>query len=208
MLWHKAQGAGGAGGGIKFVSSAIDTAGFGTTITVSAPAGIQDGDVLVALGSAPNGGSAVTPPSGFTVRLYDATPDPTFYVFTKTASSESGNYTFTFAGNAGNKVFAILVYRGATETDVLIGSVAKSDGFGITAPSISPTSNGALIGFYAVNAGPSTVTVPSGMTQREFTSPVAIFDAVPNPSGSTGTKTATFNDDDSIGGFLMQIYEE
>lgn len=195
---------------VEFISSSINRVTT-TGNTVVAPTGIQNGDLLVALGINETAGRSLTYPSGFNQRLLNNGTDNSVFVATKVASSESGDYTFTWSGS-GNNTIAVLVYRNATDSDRLIGSVTRASPSNTsTAVSISPTTEGALIGFFAQEDNENISVAPDGMTQRAaqtVSSPsLAIYDIVPNDTGATGDKTLRWADNDAaVVGFLMQIY--
>lgn len=99
--------------------SAAGKAGAGTSITVPAPAGIVDGDILLALGSNGHGlTTGMTYPDGTwtSIRNFDhTTGGPGGGLGWKRASGESGDYTFDFpgAGSSVNRVAWIIVISGA-----------------------------------------------------------------------------------------------
>lgn len=80
----------------------------GNSVTVTAPSGIQNGDVLLAfVGSLDNAG--MTPPSGFTLIISQTNATRSIYCYYKVASSESGNYTFT--NTTSGKAASAAMYR-------------------------------------------------------------------------------------------------
>jgi hypothetical protein len=192
---------------VEYVSSSINrtTAALNT---VTAPTGITDGDLLVAFGYNEDSSRTLTYPAGFTERLLDNGTLNSVFVATKIASDESGDYDFTWSNN--RNTVAILVYRNATDSDRLIGTVTKADSETSTALSISPINEGALIGFFALSDNKAVSIAPVGMTQRALqtaSSPsLAVYDIVPNDTGATGDKTLRWGDNDDTAGFLMQIY--
>lgn len=173
-----------------FVSSSINrTTTAGNTVT--APTGIQNGDLLVAvLFNTDPTAEPITLPSGWSRLTETETADSYFVLATKTAASESGSYTFTFDVSATNTA-AILVYRNATRINT-VGTFTA----GTTAPAITPTYAGTLVGAFAVESGRSVSTAPSGMTQRavyDASIPsLAVFDQSNQPAASTGTKSVTW----------------
>ncbi len=173
-----------------FVSSSINRVSGNNTVT--APTGIQNGDLLVAvLFHTDQNAEPITLPSGWSRLTETETADSYFVLATKTAASESGSYTFTFDVSAANTA-AILVYRNATRINTVGAFTA-----GTTAPEITPTYAGTLVGAFAVESGRSVSTAPSGMTQRavyDVSIPaLAIFDQPNQPAASTGTKSITWS---------------
>lgn len=151
----------------SFVSANSGTT-LATFITVSAPANIQDGDLLVAIGALQATSRLAGVPSGFKIHSIqtNATQPGWFFIATKTASSESGSYTFTQAISGANARIAILVYRNATKVNC-IGTGSWAAATTITAGEILPTSRGVnLAAFFNDTGGQTITTPPSGMTSR------------------------------------------
>jgi hypothetical protein len=193
---------------VEYISSSIRRVD-GPSNTLTAPTGITDGDLLIAFGFSVRVNRTATYPAGFSQRLLNNGDNNSVFVATKVASGESGDYAFTWSGTDDNTV-AILVYRNATDSDRLIGTVTKADTNTSTAVSISPTDEGALIGFFALEDDKSVSIAPIGMTRRALQTAanpsVAIYDLVPNSTGATGDKTLRWADNEDNVGFLMQIY--
>lgn len=148
-----------------FISSSTARAS-ATTVTVTAPANIQDGDLLIAVGfGSASYCSAV--PSNFSlinnIPFASGTTDA-FFLATKTASSESGNYTFTFAATAVI-VAQVMVFRNATTVNT-VGTMATdtSDATqNMTATSITPTYKGATVAAFYHPSNGTVNTAPTGM---------------------------------------------
>jgi hypothetical protein len=182
-------------GAPSFISSSINRASTATSVTVTAPASIQNGDLLVCFfyAAAQN---ATTLPTGFTSAYTDTASNPRINVGYKIASSESGNYTFSPASSA-NLSAAILVYRTASFN--VVGTLGRSVSPTVSAPSVTSTLPGILIASFTTNNTTAPVpSAPSGMTQREASigsvnaPSVIIFDEVISVSGATGTRTVTW----------------
>jgi hypothetical protein len=194
---------------VEYISSSINRTTTASN-TVTAPTGITDGDLLVALGINVETSRTLTYPAGFAERLLDNSTRNSVFVATKIASGESGDYAFTWSGSNENNTITLLVYRNATDSDRLIGTVTKANSDTSTALSISPINEGALIGFFALSDDQNVIIAPVGMTQRALQNAsnpsLAIYDIVPNGTGVTGDKTLGWGNDDDTAGFLMQIY--
>ena len=193
---------------VEYISSSINKSTVALN-TVTAPAGITDGDLLVAFGIHVLSSKTVTYPAGFTERLLNNGTKNSIFVATKVASSESGDYGFTWSGITNSNTIAILVYRNATDSDRLIGTVTRAESSTSTALSISPTDKGALIGFFALEDNETVSIAPVGMTQRALNTSgpsVGIYDIVPNGTGATGDKTLQWANSADAAGFFMQIY--
>ena len=89
---------------VKFrsVSTATNTTGVdGTSVVVTLPSEVTDGDVLIAV---TNGytGDVFVPPTGWTfLGVFDDSTGLRSRAYKKIAASEPANYTFTFAGGGG-----------------------------------------------------------------------------------------------------------
>ena len=150
--------------GYPFTSSAND-GGTGDPVVVTAPAGIVDGDLLLAF--VYNSGASntvVTPPSGWT--LVDTTndspaDDDIMWLYTKVASSEPSTYTWSF--DQEFSVVGILDYGpGTIDTDVT--------NFDNTADVLTSAFTAAAAGEkVVVGAGNylgDSLTTPAGLTER------------------------------------------
>lgn len=206
-------GAANAGPPPVFISSSIARSN-SSGITVTAPTGIQNGDLLVAIGFTPKTSTTVTLPSGFSIQTFIGTGNVTAgvssFVATKVAASESGNYTFTWTGNP---TIAILVYRNATTVNS-IGATSEVNSTSVAAPSITPSYEGTLIAYFATVKGATISSSPSGMTLRASkTDPISgalyLYDLAAQSATATGSKSATWDgtSDDTIS-FLLQITNE
>jgi hypothetical protein len=176
-----------------FISSSVNR----TTVaanTVTAPIGILDGDYLVAVCINVNN-NTVTVPSGFTVQSANTGAGMAMHIYAKVASSESGNYLFTWSGTSSNTI-AIMVYR-ACDSVNLAGVKASSSTSTQTAASITPTMLGTLCAVFSQNSTNTVVTPPSGMTLQvtyNAASPgLYIYDRVSQEAAATGDKTLTLS---------------
>lgn len=195
-----------------FVSSSSTESVGSTTNIVTAPSGIQNGDLLVAVIYGNNGSLTLTLPSGFTnipVRFTSGLGS-NFYIATKIASSESGNYTFTWSSSATSAA-GIMVYRNATTINC-IGAVNAQESTIYGTGSITPTFSGTFIAAFAANTAFGVVAEPSGMTLRENiggTLRFRLYDLA-NQSGNVEITTKTFEQNSSTQGlgFGFQITNE
>jgi hypothetical protein len=211
MLATFLKGASAAAADVEFVSSSINRSNQATN-TVTAPAGIQDGDLLVAYGSILNINRTVTLPSGFTSRLLvqnTANGNMTVFIATKAASNESGNYVFTWNQTRDNTV-SILVYRNAADEGRFIGAETGGTSASATATSITPAVKGALLALFSNVDTRTVLTPPSGMTQLALHTgsapPVAAYGVTPNGTDATGDKTLEWSGSSRTSSVQMQIY--
>lgn len=199
-----------------FVSSSVASGG-GTSATVTAPSGIQNGDLLVALVFVTGGGAStvVTPPTGFNVQSRQNSSATVFCFATKVAASESGNYTFAVSGTSSNTSAIVLVYRNATSVNT-VGALAIAASNTVAAASITPTYNGTLVAAYVRNGSGSVTatTPPAGMTLRGSyltANPVfEVYDQAAQTATATGTKSIAFNGPGTpeTAGILLQVTNE
>jgi len=192
----------------SFISSSINRANSVTTLTVTAPSGIQDNDLLVCFvyGS---GVATVTLPTGFTNVYSETSANPRVNVGWKTAASESGNYVFTASGSA-NLSASILVYRSASYD--VVGTITRPGSSTVSASSVTSTIPGILIAaFTSSSVSPTVTSAPSGMTQRAITTGSAsapslvVYDEVIAVSGATGSRTLTWSAGTTTSGIQLFV---
>lgn len=179
--------------------------------TLTAPTGIANNDILVACLIVGNTSApTVTPPSGFSEVtgypiIYSKPTDPWYvniHVYTKVASSESGNYTFTH-GSAYTEGIIYAVEGADTSTPVspTPTQVTYSNADTVVAPSITPARNSSAI-FWVGGAwdasGPATPPAGTTPTFTEDYDPGTggVFYAASGVlaiAAATGTKSVTFN---------------
>ena len=180
-------------------STATQYFSFGTTITVSVPAGVQDGDLLYAA-VAMQSATAIPTPAGWT--LIRSTKDganlirlATFY---RIASGDAGaSYTWTVDA-VTPETAGIAAYTGVDPLTPLDVQGGGSGGSGnCVAPSITTTaSNDLLIGSFANTASLTSFTPPGTMTERWDINTFGgasheLADEIFATPGATGTRTAT-----------------
>jgi hypothetical protein len=179
------------------------------SVTVSKPAGLADGDVLV-LAININGGNAVgftglTLPSGFT--LQDSTPSSNGHrvvVATKavsSASSEPSTYTTSWSGITANTSGAILAaYSGidtTTPADVAASTTSNASSASPTTPTVTTASDNAIVlsilaadsGAVTTSSGSPAVTVRADVGGRQ----ISLSDRVLATAGATGVTTLGYN---------------
>ncbi len=170
-----------------------------TNTTITAPSGITDGDLLVAvhlvgLATAPT----VTAPAGWTratgfPRMYDNGFQVSCAVYYKTAASEAGNYTWTHSA-ASSDGFIYCISNPSTATP----QVSRLAGTGTTstAPTLLTTTNNAVVIFADINfnaygsSSPPAGTTPTFTERRDSASGlIYAADGILSTAGWTGDKT-------------------
>lgn len=201
MILRQALMMAAGGGNPKFLGYAAANVSGSTTIVVNKPAGVQDGDLMIAVMVTPSFPTTAGP-AGWSKVLTQGT-NPGMDAFTKTAASEPSDYTFTLSA-AANPAIQILAFRNAA-FDV-VGSLDTITGTGdITIPAI--TSDGGLViaavGGWSASSG-STTSTPSGMTLihtetkagSPYTKLATFLQKV--SAGSTGTRISTIGVNNSF----------
>ena len=188
---------------VAFRSSSAGTASVGN-ITVTAPAGVADGDFLVAIAWSDDGLVQVTAPAGWAAAapVQSVSGVGVGKVWTKTAASEPGSEVWTGGGNSTSIVF-VMAFTGASGIDVgptfANGTTASTTR---TAPTISPIGADSIlvVSFASLvnNAGADAYTTPTNMTERhdvgDAASPyysAALDTQVLVAAGATGTRVST-----------------
>lgn len=152
------------------------TASTGNTadITITAPSGIVNGNLLVAAVFI-NNASAVTPPAGWT--LIDNTPGSArMYMFYKVASGESGDYTFTCA--ATSKSGVMLRISGHDPASPIGNHTNNDSSLGTAMPTCNVnTTTPNSLAVYAVGQ-------PNNETYSSYSSPLAENASVNTTNGN------------------------
>lgn len=157
----------------SFVSVSNTRAGDNSVI-VTAPSGIQNGDLLIAVAYLSATAETITLPSGFTSVEYDTTAAPLLRVGYKIASNESGNYTFSYSIDRDSQS-TILVYRNSTYNIESI--ITRVDTQTPTANALTNPNVGINLYLFTNDIGNTTVnTGPTGGTQRLLSLGGSAFD--------------------------------
>lgn len=176
-----------------------------TNSIVTAPAGIQNGDVLLYTMFLGITGTAITatPPTGFVacsggtfpIALTDGSFNARAYVWYKIASSESGDYTSTHT--AGSSSATMLAISGGTGTPAC--TTNNGTGGTTTATGLTTSANDSLVAFVgwdwadtANNVTPPTGATPTFSEVLDLTI-TYVATGVLATAGATGDKTITNN---------------
>jgi hypothetical protein len=165
------------------------------------PTGVTSGDALLAA-VAVRGAPTITPPAGWTLVRQEANASTMRQaIFVHVAGgSEPATYTFTFS-SAQSSAGGIAAYSGVDPTNPVDahGGQLNAASTSITAPSITTTGpDRMLVGFFGLPAL-SSMTAPSGMTERydqtvpatnQFKVTTGSSDQVVTSAGATGTRVA------------------
>jgi len=189
---------------ITYISeSHATTAGATTSIVVTAPANIQNGDILVAFGASYSDGPDISLPSGFTTiaTQYDDKDIYCRVIGWKRASSESGNYTFSVLPSSINGA-GIIVLRGClasgSPVDVYSNTNYTTSNTTLRAASVTTTVANTMLVAAGMLKADTSFTPPSGMTEAydaatggAFGIAITAAYATQASSGASGNKDFT-----------------
>lgn len=178
---------------IAFRAASSAANGEGPTLTLSTPAGVQQGDLMLA-GLFDRGSPVITPPSGWTFIRHDV-HGTVYYRFA--TDSEPSSYTWSFSPPKA-VVGVIAVYSGVDADPVSASSGRRNDAsYRISAPSAYVKESGSMVvGFFGIPRQ-TNITRPYGMTRRALVRSgsgravaIEVADMVRNEIGPTGRKVA------------------
>jgi sugar lactone lactonase YvrE len=172
-----------------------------TSVTISKPAGVTTGDLMVAAVTV-RGAPTITAPGGWTLARIDTNGSAMRQVvYTKfAAGSEPSSYTWSFSAKASSAGI-IVAYQGidvATPVDASSGQPNPAS-TAITAPALSASVPGTLlVGFFGT-AGNAATAPPTGMIEQaeiiqsagKNKMSLEAADAFLAGTGSSGTRVAT-----------------
>jgi hypothetical protein len=175
--------------------SADSNSGNVTTLTVTKPAGVIDGDIMVAAIGI-DGGSGVsitTPPAGWTLaRRTDNGTAIGLAVYYKVAASEGASYDWVFDTKAKHSGGICAYYDNDAAPFDQENGQATASSTDHAAPTITPTvSNTMLVASYVIGAL-QTWTADAAMTERVDESSASTGLMMSDElwvSGATGTRT-------------------
>jgi hypothetical protein len=142
-----------------------------TSLTLARPAGVQSGDVLLAVISTRlYASSTITAPSGWTLVRRDSSTTSgglSQAVYVRAASAETGPYSWRW-GSSVSAAGAILAYSGVDATSPVLAAsgLISRNTTSIRAPSVTTGASGAaIVGLWA-NNGQTNTAPPTGLTER------------------------------------------
>jgi hypothetical protein len=180
---------------VRSVSS--DSASSDTDISIvpATPAGTAVGDILVAWGFCLQA-RTITPPTGFTERITDASTGYRGYIWTKTAVG-GDDLTFTISGTFGGPSVGVLAISGGTETGIA-ATISHSDSNDNQplCPSVTTVAANSLVlslegsgnGETATCSGP---TEELDITGGSFGTHLAVYSEIQSSSGASSGRTVT-----------------
>jgi hypothetical protein len=170
-----------------------------TNTVLAAPAGLANGDILIAMIVTGQSGSVPplpAPPAGFAPFGTDTNVnDGSFYgrlgIFWKRAAGESGSYTFSHATCSSQGL--LKAYSGCLGSGTPLGATANRTGFftGSIGDSITTTAANSYLLYEAHDwTGSGALAPPTGMTER-FDGLIYSADEPIVAAGATGTRAQT-----------------
>lgn len=182
-------------------STSAGTSAAGTTITISVPTGVLDGDLLI-MAVALRGGTGVTnfACTGWTSLLSsNQGTNVQLNILYRVAASEPANYSPTWTGsfNAAGAIYA------ASRWDMVAPALTSQANTGspaaMTAPSITPSNSPALLLLIGGSASGVTCTPATGMIERvdvkstdaSNNGALTIDEEVTRVASPTGTRAVT-----------------
>lgn len=206
MLWTRLAGALSVKNRPTFVGvSQTDSGGTGSTsLTLNVPAGVQNGDLLIAVVFGSGGAVGDWIQTSWTWAVEQNNAATNLGISYRIASSEPASYAFTTT-TSRRLGGMIMAFRGAAWD--IAGTLATAT---YTASSITVSeANSILIGAWSVDVNTQTWTAPSGMTQISKyeganRANFATYREDVN-AGSTGTRTASTASTDTRSCVLFSI---
>lgn len=177
----------------------------GTTLSITKPAGVGAGNLMVLF--------VQVFATGITVASTGWTPiietdggsgfgnDFTMAVLTKLDDGTAGPYTVTWDGTDRWRIGAIAGYRGCLGTvDASSGASSGASSATMRSPSLTTIqANTMLVSGGAAEDGSPAVTPPGGMTERAELNGLYIADVVQANPGASGDKDATITASWNVG---------
>lgn len=170
-----------------------------SSLSVTIPTGVQDGDVLVAYLSTDRG-TPNSAPSGWVVigsKAYGNSVSYAYYKIVTTASNEPASYTWGITTAANPSTVGISAFSGVDLANVLDVSANTASGASstVTVASVTTVTDGALLIGCVGADDTNTYNVPSGMAREWQISNSGASGALltePRPTaGATGSRTFT-----------------
>ncbi len=183
------------------------------TVTIPAPSGIANNDILIAVVYAEPQTQTISPPAGWSSVVSGTNTGYPFklQIFWKRANSESGSYVFTETGNSWG-TGTIFRVSGCITTETPIGAVgtmASGNSINPAATGITTLTNNALLLFITANGdGFGMDLAPGGMTERYDADNDYLATEDRATAGATGDKTATLDASNQWVAVLIELKSE
>ncbi len=160
-----------------FVGASTNRAGNATSIAVALPAGVAEGDLLVAVGTRGNAGGTQTigPPSGWNRHTERTLSGSRAVIFTRRATASEPT-SYTFSNPTGDNIsIGLGAYRGASRV-LAANDLVLEDSASPSGPALAAVvGNKRVLVWAAANSGDAYST-PTGVTERIDSLGVAVQD--------------------------------
>ncbi|KKT72903.1 MAG: Glucan endo-1,3-beta-D-glucosidase [Microgenomates group bacterium GW2011_GWA2_44_7] len=187
-----------AGISLRSTSGSNNGAG-GTSLSIGAPAGVVSGNVMVAQVTVRGATTAITPPSGWSLIRRDNTSsslgNALYYKVSSGSEPASYSWSFNSSQKASGWVVAYAGVNNSSPIDAHSGKYNDSTAT-ITAPSVTTTGSNDRLLFIVTVTTSTTITPPSGFTQRVIATNTGnstsyVADKALTSSGATGNQIGT-----------------
>jgi hypothetical protein len=195
-----------------FRAAATASGDFATSVTVGPPTGLTDNDIMwwwLYMESTAD----VTFPAGWTEVLTVTATSSAFrsHLAWKRASSESGDYTASWTGNAW-RTSCIVAYSGAITSGDPQSGTGAAQANGSTNKPKTPSmttadANTRVIAFCCNYGYYNAGTPPAGMTERVDLQEIGVADVEQASAGATGEKEFTSSATNQAAGAIVAIKE-
>ena len=206
------QQGGTAGTMPAYRASAIQTATGTTSVSIGAPAGLVDNDIMIAAVSTLEWANTITAPAGWTQLYHQPIGTGMAASFWwKRAASESGSYTFSTTYGNTNWKGSISAYSGVITTgNPVEGSgFSNNSGTGTTTPvtgstTVATANTAAIVIYLTPPASSVTATAPTNYTENYDNTGVSFNLKTATPSvGSIGPITGALSGSVEVAGGLI-----
>jgi len=153
---------------VQYRATASNVANNSSSVVLSKPTGVVDGDVMVAsIGTSYVSGLTVTPPSGWTFVGNGVNSACCFvWVYAKAASGEPASYTWNFSAAVYVAGGISAYWNVDTLTSVDVQAGAGSSGANETTPTITTTQTDEMLVASFIGSVNGSWTPPTGMNER------------------------------------------
>lgn len=192
-------------------STSGSNAGGSSPVSTTVPSGTVSGDIMVAVVFC-SGAVTITPPAGWTQLDVAFSAGPSIGTWYRVAGgSEPGSYSWTYSGTptAIAVIYTAQGGDGALPVDAHSAFHRRVSSLLITGDSITPTRAGSLVLHVGVAGSATTVTVPSGFTDRQHPTlsgtVLTVSELAGQAASATGAKDAVPGASSNTQGALISI---
>jgi len=194
-------------------SSASNTGGSSSSLTLNVPSGTQSGDVMIAHVVVRTAGNAITAPTGWSqiVRKDTGSALSTVAYYKVASSSEPSSYTWNFgtSGEASGGIGSYIGVNNATPVDVSNGQLNTSSN-NVDNSGVTTTATNDMLVYAAGVVQATSVVLPSGFTESSSSASNSLTTSevsqkLDASTGATGTVHGTENGGTSYSNVTLLI---